>query len=105
MLQCLQGNEAVADDGDILPFFRGPGTPLTSTAPSGRGTERHKVDVVTLVAPDGTLTHMLAIMTSSLFEEVCSVPHASKWFASGATHVWFVMHALPQIHTLVQRWW
>ena len=28
MLQCLQGNEAVADDGDILPFFGGPGTPL-----------------------------------------------------------------------------
>ena len=54
MLQCLQGNEAVADDGDILPFFGGPGTPLTSTAPSGKGTERHKVDVVTVVAPDGT---------------------------------------------------
>ena len=32
MLQCLQRNEAVADDGDILPFFGGPGTPLTSTA-------------------------------------------------------------------------
>ena len=29
MLQCLQGNEAVADDSDILPFFGGPGTPLT----------------------------------------------------------------------------
>ena len=55
MLQCLQGNEAVADDGDILPFFGGPGTPLTSTAPSGKGTERHRVDVVTIVAPDGTL--------------------------------------------------
>ena len=38
MLQCLQGNEAVADDGDILPFFGGPGTPLTSTAPSRKGT-------------------------------------------------------------------
>ena len=54
MLQCLQGNEAVADDGDILPFFGGPGTPLTSTAPSGKGAERHKADVVTTVAPDGT---------------------------------------------------
>ena len=54
MLQCLQGNAAVADDGDILPFFGGPGTPLTSTAPSGKGTERHRVDVVTVVAPDGT---------------------------------------------------
>ena len=54
MLQCLQGNEAVADDGDILFFFGGPGTPLTSTAPSGKRTEGHKVDVVKGVAPDGT---------------------------------------------------
>ena len=53
MLQCLQGNEAVADDGDILPFFGGPGTPLTSTTPSGKGTERHRADMVTTVAPDG----------------------------------------------------
>ena len=54
MLQCLQGNEAVVDDGDILPFFGGPGTPLTSTAPSGKGTERHHADVVSTVAPDWT---------------------------------------------------
>ena len=54
MLQCLQGNEAVADDGDSLPFFGGPGTPLSSTAPSGKGTERHQADVVSIVAPDGT---------------------------------------------------
>ena len=54
MLQCLQGNEAVADDGDNLPFFGGPGTPLSSTAPSGKGTERHPADVVSIVAPDGT---------------------------------------------------
>ena len=45
------------------------------------------------------VTHKLAIMTSSLFEEVCNVPHASKWF--GATHVWFAMHAFVQVHTLV----
>ena len=57
-LQCLQGNEAMADDGDILPFFGGLGTPLSTKAPCGKGTERHKVDVVTVVAPDGTLdTH------------------------------------------------
>ena len=54
MLQCLQGTEAVIDDGDILPFFGGPGTPLTITAPSGKGAKRHKVDVVTIVAQDGT---------------------------------------------------
>ena len=54
ILQCLQGNEALADDGDIPPFFGGPGTPLTSTAPSRKGTERHRADVVTVVAPDGT---------------------------------------------------
>ena len=54
MLQCLQGNEAVADDGDSMPFFGGPGTPLSSTAPSGKGTERHQADVVSIVAPDGT---------------------------------------------------
>ena len=54
MLQCLQGNEAVADDGDSLPFFGGPGTPLSSTAPSRKGTERHQADVVSIVAPDGT---------------------------------------------------
>ena len=55
MLQCVQGNEAVADDGDILPFFGGTGTSLTSAAPSGKGTERHRADVVTTVAPNGTL--------------------------------------------------
>ena len=103
MLQFLQGNEAVADDGDILPFFGGPGTPLTSTAPSGKGTERHRVDVVTIVAPDGT--HILIIMTSSPFVEVCRVPHASRWFASAATHVWCAMHAFLRVHILVQRWW
>ena len=54
MLQCLRGNEAVVDDGDILPFFGGPGTPMTSIAPSGKGTERHRADVVTVVALDGT---------------------------------------------------
>ena len=37
-----------------MPVFGGPGTPLTSMAPCGKGTERHKVDVVTAVAPDGT---------------------------------------------------
>ena len=42
MLQCVQGNQAVADDGYNLPFFGGPGTPLSSTAPSGKGTERHR---------------------------------------------------------------
>ena len=54
MLQCVQGNEAVADDGDILPFFGGPGTALTSTAPSRKATKRHRGDVVTTVAPDCT---------------------------------------------------
>ena len=54
MLQCLQANEAVADDGDILPFFGGLGTPLSSTAPSGKGTKWHLADVVSTVAPDGT---------------------------------------------------
>ena len=54
MLQFLQGNEAVADDGDILPFFGRPGTPLTSTALSGKGTGRHRADVVSTIAPDGT---------------------------------------------------
>ena len=53
-LQCPQGSEAVADDGDIQPFFGGPSTPLTTTAPCGKGAERHKVDVVTVVAPNGT---------------------------------------------------
>ena len=38
MLECLQGNDAVADDGENLPFFGGPGTPMTSTAPFGKGT-------------------------------------------------------------------
>ena len=54
MLQWLQGNEAVADDGDILPFFGGPSTPLASTSPSEKGTQRHKAYVVSTVAPDGT---------------------------------------------------
>ena len=30
MLQCLQDNEAMADDSDIPPFFGGPGTPLAT---------------------------------------------------------------------------
>ena len=54
MLQCLHGNEAVADDGDILPFFGGPGTLLSTKAPFGKDAEQHKVDLVTFVAPDGT---------------------------------------------------
>ena len=54
MLQCLQGNEAVADDGNSLPLFGGPDTPRSSTAPSRKGTERHEADVVSAVAPDGT---------------------------------------------------
>ena len=54
MVQCLQGYKALARDGDIVPFFGGRSTPLTSTAPSGKGMERHKVDVVTVVAPDCT---------------------------------------------------
>ena len=54
MLQCLQCNEAVADDGDSVPFFGGPGTPLSSTAASGKDTERHQADVGSTVAPDGT---------------------------------------------------
>ena len=85
MLQCLQGNEAVAADADILPFFGGVGTPLTSTAPFGKGTERQRLDV--LLHQMVPLTHMPATVTSSPFVEVCSVPHASWWFASGATYV------------------
>ena len=54
MLQYLQGNEAVYHDANILPFFGGLDTPLTSTAPFGKGTKRHKVDVLTLVARDAT---------------------------------------------------
>ena len=53
VFHCLQGNEAVVDDGDIVSFFGGPATPLTSTAQSEKGTERYKVDVVTVVAPNG----------------------------------------------------
>ena len=52
MLQCLQANEAVADDGNILPVFGG--LDGATKAPSGKGAERHKVDAVTIVAPDGT---------------------------------------------------
>ena len=54
MLQCLQGNEALADDGDSLLFFGGPGTPVNSTAPSEMGTEQQEADVVSIVASDGT---------------------------------------------------
>ena len=54
MLPCLQGNEVVVDDGDIVPFFGGPGTPRSSTTPSGTGTERHQADVVSTVALDAT---------------------------------------------------
>ena len=87
MLQCLQGNEAVADDGDNLPFFGGPGTPLASTAPSGKGTERHQAGVVRTVAPDGTPDSHVGNHAPSLFAEVWSVPHARRRFASGAIHV------------------
>ena len=105
MLQCLQGNAAVADDGDNVPFFGGPSTPLASTAPSGKGTERHQADVVRTVAPDGTLTCMLATTPSSLFAEVWSVPHARRSFASGAIHVWCAMHAFAQARVFVGTWW
>ena len=53
----------------------------------------------------GSLTCMLATITSSPFAEVCNVPHASSWFASGAIHVWCAMHAFAQVRFLVGRWW
>ena len=54
MLHCLQDAEAVVEDGDILLFFGGQGTTLTSTAAPRKGTERHTAHVVTFVALDGT---------------------------------------------------
>ena len=37
IVQWLQRDEAVAYDGEVLRLFGGPGTPLTSTAPSAKG--------------------------------------------------------------------
>ena len=41
-------------DGHILPVFEGLDTPLATKAPSRKGDERHKVDVVTIVEPNCT---------------------------------------------------
>ena len=57
MLPRLQGNAVVADGANIT-LFRGGGrveTPLASKAPFGKHGERHKADVVTIVAPDHSL--------------------------------------------------
>ena len=50
VLQCLQGNEAVAVDGDILPVFGRLDTLLATKAASRKGAEGHKADVLTFVA-------------------------------------------------------
>ena len=54
MVECLEVNEVVADDGAIVPLFGGPGAPLAAKRPLGKSAERHKVDAVTFVAPHGT---------------------------------------------------
>ena len=103
MLQCLQANEALADDGDILPFFGVPGRPQRhpqARVPKGTGPMWSLM--LHQMAP---VTRMLPTMTSSPFVEVHSVPHASTWFVSGATHVWCATHAFAQLRVLVRRWW
>ena len=105
MLQCLQGNEAVADDSDILPFLGGPGTPLTSTAPSEKGTEWHGADVVTVVAPDGTPDSHAGNHDFITFRRGMQCATCKQ-----VVRIWCntcpVCHAcFSEVHILVQRWW
>ena len=45
----LQGNVAVANDGDMVPFFRRAQRLLVNKAPYGKAWEHHKEDVVTVL--------------------------------------------------------
>ena len=94
MLQCLQGDAAVANDGNMLPFFvrvlRRCWLARLHLESVRIGTKRTWSWLLHRIV---ALTRMLATKTSSLFGGACGVPHAdSNVFAFGATHVWFAMH-------------
>ena len=103
MLECLQGNEALVDDYDILLFFGVLGAQLTTMAPSEKGAERHKVDVVRVVALDDTRDTQAGNPYRITFQRGMQCA-TSSWCAFCATPVWFVMRAFLHVHTLVRRW-
>ena len=58
MLQCLQGDVAVANDGNMVPFCGWVEMPPASKAPTRKRAQRHKADVGTAIALHGSLdTH------------------------------------------------
>ena len=54
MLRCLEGEAAVADDGDTLPTFGGLEVPLASQGPTRRRADRQAPSKDTVVEPDGS---------------------------------------------------
>ena len=105
MLQCLEREAAVADDGDILPSFGGGWRChwLAKSQHANGQTDKPRPSLWLnqMVA----LLCMVATMTCSLSEGAWSVQCARSLCASGATHVWFATHALSKIQDLVVRQW
>ena len=54
MLQCLEGEVAVADDGDFLPSFGGLEVPLACQGPTRKRADRQAPSKDTVVEPDGS---------------------------------------------------
>ena len=54
MLQCLEREAALADDGDILPSFGGSEVPLACQGPTRKRADRQAPSEDTVVEPDGT---------------------------------------------------
>ena len=54
MLQCLEGEAAVVDDGDILPSFGGSEVPLACQGATRKRADRQALSEDTLVEPDGS---------------------------------------------------
>ena len=105
MLQCLEGEAAVADDGDILPSFGGRRCHWLAKAQHANGLT-DKPCLRTLWSNQMVvLLNMVATMTSSLSEGAWSVQCVGSMCASGATHVWFATHALSKIQDRMVRQW
>ena len=106
MLQCLEEEAAVPDDGDILPSFWGSEVPLACQGPTRKRADRQapSEDKLWLNRMVILLT-MVATMSSSLSEGAWTVQCAGSLCASHATHVWFATRALSNIQDRVVRQW
>ena len=107
MLQCLEGEAAVADDGDILPSFGGSEVPPACQGATRADRQAPSGDTEgTVVEPDGSPAQHGGNHDFFTFRRgmQCAVCRQSVC-ASGATHVWFATHALSRIQDRVMRQW